>query len=215
MPKAIALMSGGLDSTTLIWRFRPYVKALLIDYGQRHRKELEYARNICDAYDIECKTANLTGINHLIHSGSQTGDEPVPEGHYAEMSMKTTIVPNRNSIMLSVAVGWAAATGCSNVYFAAHAGDHTIYPDCRDDFVQAFNKAMILANAWNPVYVDAPFVSMTKAEIVKLGYKLGVPFEMTWSCYVGGRLHCGKCGTCIERKEAFELAGVKDPTLYA
>lgn len=215
MPEAIALMSGGLDSTVLVWTLKPGVKVLLVDYGQRHRKELECARNICDELDIEYKTANLQGLNHFIHSGSQAGDEAPPKGHYTELSMKTTIVPNRNSIMLSIAVGWAVKLGIHDVYFAAHAGDHTIYPDCRAEFIDAFSHAMELANAWSPAVVHAPFVHMMKADIIRMGAKLGVPFEMTWSCYVGGNLHCGKCGTCVERKEAFQLAGVEDPTKYA
>jgi 7-cyano-7-deazaguanine synthase len=216
MPQsAIALMSGGLDSTVLVYKLKPDVKVLMVDYGQRHRKELECACNICDELDIEYKTANLQGLNHFIHSGSQSGDEQPPEGHYTELSMRTTIVPNRNSIMLAIAVGWAVKERYHDVYFAAHAGDHAIYPDCRAEFINAFSHAMELANAWSPVVVHAPFVHMTKADIVRMGSKLGVPFEMTWSCYVGGNLHCGKCGTCVERKEAFLLAGVKDPTKYA
>jgi 7-cyano-7-deazaguanine synthase len=216
MPQtAIALMSGGLDSTTLVWSLKPEVKALLVDYNQRHRCELEHARNICDELDIEYRVANLQSLNPLVHSGSQAGDDQPPEGHYTELSMKTTIVPNRNAIMLSIAVGWAVASGVHDVYFAAHAGDHAIYPDCRAEFVDAFSRAMELGNAWSPVVVHAPFVHMTKADIVKLGAKLGVPFEMTYSCYTGNTKHCGKCGTCVERKEAFQLAGVEDPTQYA
>jgi len=213
--KSIVLLSGGMDSTTLLWSLRPDVKALLVDYGQRHRRELYRAENICKTFDIEYETARLEGINHLLQKGSQSGSETPPEGHYTEMTMKTTIVPNRNSIMLSVAVGWAVATGCKEVFFAAHGGDHTIYPDCRREFVDAFDKAMVLANAWEPVTVKAPFVHMSKADIAKLGDHLGVPFQLTYSCYVGANAHCGKCGTCVERREAFQLAGVKDPTEYA
>ena len=213
--KKIVLYSGGLDSTVLIWSLRPDVKALLVDYDQRHKKELVRAAELCQSNNIEFNIADLTGIRHLLNKGSQSGPEQPPEGHYTEMSMKTTIVPNRNSIMLSVAIGWAISTDCHEVWFAAHAGDHTIYPDCRPEFINAFNEAMLLANAWNPVVVVAPFKNMSKAQIVKLGAELHVPFAATWSCYVGKAKHCGKCGTCVERKEAFQLAGVEDPTEYA
>jgi 7-cyano-7-deazaguanine synthase len=212
--KSIVLFSGGMDSTTLLWSQLPNVKALLVDYGQRHKRELYRAENICKTYEIEYQIAKLEGINHLLQKGSQSGPETPPEGHYTEMSMKTTIVPNRNSIMLSVAVGWAVSTNCDRVSFAAHGGDHTIYPDCREEFVDVFAKAMFLGNAWEPVSVEAPFVKMSKAEICALGAKLGVPFQLTYSCYVGANKHCGKCGTCTERREAFQLAGVKDPTEY-
>ncbi len=213
-PKSIVLLSGGLDSTTLLYSLLPNVKAIMFNYGQRHKKELEYGIGLSLELDIECEVADLRGINHLIRKGSQSGDETPPPGHYAEETMKTTIVPNRNSIMLSIAVGWAVATDCREVFFAAHAGDHTIYPDCREEFIRAFDKTMQIANAWSPVAVRAPFVKMTKAEIVKYGDRIKVPFEKTWSCYVGGTVHCGKCGTCTERREAFILAGVKDPTQY-
>jgi len=193
---------------------RPDVKALLVDYGQRHRTELDHARDICDAFGIEYEIADLRGINHLIQKGSQSGTEQVPDGHYAELSMKTTIVPNRNMIMLSVAVGWAIATGSKAVFYAAHGGDHAIYPDCRPQFVKAFAEAVELGNGWDDITVKAPFVNNTKAQIVKLGSMLGAPLELTWSCYKGGDLHCGTCGTCVERKEAFQLAGVPDPTAY-
>lgn len=214
MSKDIVLYSGGLDSTVLLWSRRPNVKALLVDYGQRHRVELEHAMDICLSSGIEYTTANLQGINHLLNKGSQSGREEVPEGHYAEDSMKTTIVPNRNAIMLSVAVGWAVSTGSQHVYFAAHAGDHAIYPDCRDDFVNAFDNAMAMGNAWSHISIHAPFIYMSKADIVKLGSELNVPFAQTWSCYKGGITHCGKCGTCVERKEAFKLVNVEDPTEY-
>lgn len=214
MSKSIVLLSGGLDSTTLLWTLRPNVKALLVDYGQRHKRELYRAVDICKFAKIEYEVANLSGINHLLQKGSQSGPELPPKGHYTELSMKTTIVPNRNSIMLSVAVGWAASTDCNEVFFAAHGGDHTIYPDCRSEFVDAFDKAIRLANDWEPVSVKAPFVHLSKAAIVKLGSSIGVPYSLTYSCYVGREHHCGMCGTCVERREAFQLAGVEDPTTY-
>ena len=199
-----------------MWSLREagYVKALLFDYGQRHRIELQHAQKICQFFHVDYAVADLTAVNHLIRKGSQAGDDLPPDGHYSDETMKTTIVPNRNSIMLSIAVGHAVTLGIHDVYFAAHSGDHAIYPDCRDKFVEKFADAMYLANEWDPVFVWAPFVHMLKEDIVKFGNNLGVPFQMTWSCYKGGQKHCGKCGTCTERREAFQLANIDDPTEY-
>lgn len=215
MSRPIVLLSGGMDSTTLLWHLQSQQpKALIFDYGQRHKKEIVHAGRICEVAGVESSIADLTGVNHLINVGSQSGREPVPEGHYAEESMKTTIVPNRNMMMISIAVAWAQATGSEEVYYAAHAGDHAIYPDCRPDFVQAMRNA-VLQSSWPPyVYLRAPFIGMTKGEIVQLGLRLGVPYELTWSCYKGETRACGKCGTCRERLEAFEFAGAKDPIEY-
>jgi len=214
MSKPIVLYSGGLDSTVLLWSLRPNVKALLFDYGQRHSKELKQAVQICQTHQIEWELADLQSIRELISSGSQTGNEPVPEGHYAEESMKATVVPNRNMIMLSIAVGWAVATKSPYVAWAAHAGDHPLYPDCRPDFFEALRNAIEIGNAWSNVTLQAPFILKTKAEIVKLGHQLGAPLDQTWSCYNSGPIHCGRCGTCVERQEAFALAEVDDPTEY-
>jgi len=164
--------------------------------------------------DLAHSDGIMESVFDLIASGSQTGNEPVPEGHYAEESMKATVVPNRNMIMISIAVGWAVSTGSKDVYAAMHAGDHTIYPDCREEFVVPLQQAIQKGNAWNNCYFWAPFLEKTKAEIVKLGADLHAPLDQTWSCYKGGILHCGVCGTCVERKEAFQFAGVVDPTEY-
>lgn len=210
----VVLYSGGLDSTVLLWSLRPNVKALLCNYGQRHAVELEHAEEICQDNHIEYEIADLSGIHHLLSRGSQSGYEEVPEGHYAQDSMKTTIVPNRNAIMLSVAVGWAISTNCDEVYFAAHGGDHAIYPDCRPEFVSLFSDAIRSGNGWDKIQIKAPFLRWSKANIVQKGFEIGAPLGETWSCYKGGTAHCGKCGTCVERKEAFALAGVEDPTIY-
>jgi 7-cyano-7-deazaguanine synthase len=138
---------------------------------------------------------------------------PVPEGHYEDESMKSTVVPNRNMILLSIATAWSIASGLQGVAYAAHSGDHAIYPDCRPAFADAMNEAIRLCD-YSSQELVRPFVSLTKADIVRVGASLGVPFEKTWSCYNGRKLHCGKCGTCVERIEAFELAGVPDPTEY-
>ena len=214
----VMLYSGGLDSTVLLYRLRKQgggVKPLLFNYGQRHAKELSMAEDRCVDLGVPYEYVELSGINHLIAKGSQAGYEPVPEGHYADESMKTTVVPNRNMIMLSIAVGHAITIGARNVHFAVHAGDHAIYPDCRPDFLYAMNRAVLIGNEWTPIQVYAPFINLSKADIVKQGAELGVPFERTWSCYKGEALHCGRCGTCVERREAFAIADVEDPTIYA
>ena len=214
MSKPIVLFSGGLDSTVLLWSLRPNVKALLFDYGQRHRKELFQAAAICEQYQIEFEVAQLHEIQNLLKGSSQTDPTiPVPEGHYTEESMKATIVPNRNMIMGAIAVGWAVSTGSEFVYTAVHAGDHFIYPDCRPEFVLAMQAVVLLAND-RKVNFLAPFADKTKADIVGFGNQLHAPMDQSWSCYKGGILHCGSCGTCVERKEAFQLAGVVDPTEY-
>jgi 7-cyano-7-deazaguanine synthase len=214
MSKPIVLFSGGLDSTVLLWSLRPNVKAIIFNYGQRHVGEILHAVTICTTAGIEYEVAHLGMIKHLISSGSQTGSDPVPEGHYAEESMKATVVPNRNMIMISIAAGWAIATGSRTISWAAHAGDHAIYPDCRPEFLDAMIQALFVGNEWTPIALTAPFIHKTKKEIVQLGHQLNAPLDQTWSCYKGGILHCGKCGTCVERKEAFILAEIDDPTEY-
>lgn len=213
----VMLFSGGLDSTVLLYNLHVNggLKALSVNYDQRHKKELDFARQLCVDLNVPWDIIDLSNVGHLIAKGSQSGTDPVPLGHYADESMKTTIVPNRNMIMLSIAVGHAITIGAHNVYFAAHSGDHAIYPDCRPEFVYALNGAIHIGNSWTPVDLWAPYIRMSKADIVKEGARLGVPFAKTWSCYLGGDIHCGRCGTCVERREAFVLAGVKDPTTYA
>lgn len=215
--KTVLVYSGGLDSTVLLYELLSnddQVLALTVDYGQRHRKEIEHSRLICERLMIGHRIADLRAIRSLIHGSSQTSNAvEVPEGHYTDESMRATVVPNRNMIMLAVATGWAVAEGYNRVAFAAHSGDHAIYPDCRPGFVLAMREAILAAN-FPGVMLIAPFIGMSKAEIVTRGNKLGVPFEDTWSCYKGGKLHCGNCGTCVERREAFMLSGVSDPTTY-
>jgi 7-cyano-7-deazaguanine synthase len=215
--KVVMIYSGGLDSTVLLYHLRSQdydLIALSVDYGQRHRKELDSAHSICHTMGIPHEVADLRGITHLLKGSSLTDSEiDVPDGHYAEESMKVTVVPNRNMIMLSVAIGYAISIGAKFVAYGAHAGDHTIYPDCRPEFAAAIDTAALLAD-WHQVELLRPFIRLTKAEIAKLGAELNVPFELTWSCYKGGEHHCGSCGTCVERAEAFNLAGLQDPTEY-
>ena len=214
--KTICLFSGGLDSTVLLWHLLHQgheVKCLSVNYGQRHAREVLSAKRIVQLTQVEHEVADLRSVSHLLTGSALTSDIEVPEGHYAEESMRQTVVPNRNMILLSVAIGGAVSTGSDAVAFACHAGDHTIYPDCRPEFTEAMRLAASLCD-WRPVEVLAPFVDKTKAEIVKIGAQLGAPLEQTWSCYQGAKLHCGRCGTCVERREAFDLAGVPDPTEY-
>jgi 7-cyano-7-deazaguanine synthase len=218
--KAVVICSGGMDSTTLLHYMKAHlgkenVAALGVDYGQRHSRELLFANEQAKLCDVSFELANLLGIRHLL-SGSALTDSgvEVPHGHYEDESMKATVVPNRNMIMLSVAAGAAIARGFDAVAYGAHAGDHTIYPDCRPEFAEAVEKALALCH-FTRIELVRPFVKETKGGICRIGDELGVDFSRTWSCYEGGEFHCGKCGTCVERKEAFEEAGVQDPTEYA
>lgn len=215
--RLVVVYSGGLDSTVLLYfllREGHTVWALSIDYGQRHRRELDSAREICRSLEVTHEVAALNGLQGLLGGSSLTTPSvAVPDGHYAQENMKQTIVPNRNMIMLAIAGGWALSLGCEAVAYAAHGGDHAIYPDCRHEFTEAMDQAFQLAD-WNVLRLMSPFVNRSKADIVRLGTDLAVPFERTWSCYKGERLHCGRCGTCIERREAFYLAGMADPTRY-
>lgn len=214
--KTVLIHSGGLDSTVLLYQLREEgneVLALSVDYGQRHRKELAFAADITQQLRVRHEIANLRGIGALLGSSSLTSNLPVAEGHYTEDSMKSTVVPNRNMIMLAIATGWAITEKADSVSYAAHAGDHAIYPDCREEFTNAMDAAIRLAD-WHEVSLKRPFVSLSKADIVRRGAELRVPFSQTWSCYQGADQHCGRCGTCIERREAFHLADVPDPTVY-
>lgn len=216
--KTVLIYSGGLDSTVLLYSLHKAgheLRTLSVNYGQRHAKELDAAKAITAQLGIEHRVADLTSLTPLLGNSSLTdADIAVPEGHYAEETMKATVVPNRNMILLSVAAGWAISEKADSVAYAAHSGDHAIYPDCRNEFAEAMDHAIRLAD-WHEVRLDRPFVKKTKADIVTLGAELDVPFEQTWSCYQGGDIHCGRCGTCIERREAFHLAGVVDPIPYA
>ena len=216
--RSIVLLSGGIDSTTAFYQALDEVKvvmAISFDYGQRHRVELDYANATAVRENVAHRIVDMTSIGRLL-KGSALSDPDnveVPDGHYAEETMKATIVPNRNTIMLSMAVGAAIGIGAGQVWAAMHAGDHPIYPDCRPQFINKLNDLIPIATE-SAVIVVAPFIHMTKQEIIRKGFRLGVDFSATWSCYKGGDIHCGRCGTCVERAEAFFLAGVRDPTQY-
>jgi len=219
MYKSIVLFSGGLDSCTLLALCKDLghdVEALSVDYGQRHKVELGAAKTLAAHYGVKHDIVDLTSITKLLGSSALTDDVAVPDGHYADQTMRSTVVPNRNAIMLSVATGVAAARGADAVAAAVHAGDRFIYPDCRPEFVEAMRNTMYLGTkGFGDIGFFTPFVDSTKAHIASLAASLNVPIAQTWSCYKGGAIHCGACGTCFERREAMELAGVFDPTQYA
>jgi len=214
---ALVLFSGGLDSTVLATQMKQEAKEtrlLSIDYGQRHAKELDHSQKVADHLGLGHKVLKLPQLGHILGGSSLTDKSIIlPEGHYAEESMKSTVVPNRNMILLALAGGHALSLGFDTIAYAAHAGDHTIYPDCRPEFADAMEKALGLAD-WKDLNLHRPYVEMTKSDLVSLGDQLDAPLYLTWSCYAGGKIHCGKCGTCVERKEAFELAKTPDPTKY-
>jgi len=195
-----------------------YPQLITFNYGQRHAKrEIACAEWQADHLQLPHEIVDLRSVTPMLKGSSLTDqDVEVPEGHYAEDNMKATVVPNRNAIMLSIAYGCAVGLGAEEVYAAMHAGDHAIYPDCRPEFISALNSAFILGNEWaKPIpHLLTPVIHMEKSDIAKAGTALGVRFEHTWSCYVGGVMHCAACGTCTERIEAFRKAGVHDPTTY-
>jgi 7-cyano-7-deazaguanine synthase len=217
MNEAVILLSGGMDSGVLLaWAIRRYerVHALTFDYGSRHgAREQEKARGLAKCYGAPFKTVGLSFFNELFTSSLLTGGHEIPEGPYARDNISSTVVPFRNGIMLSVAVGYAEDRGISTVLIASHGGDHPIYPDCRQAFTEAMSRAA-QEGTFSRVSVQAPFASLDKKEIAEMGRKLGLDFRMTYSCYKGGRIHCGRCATCLERKAALGYDLGRDPTEY-
>ena len=217
--KTVIMLSGGIDSTTLAYYLKDKkhdLHALSFYYGQKHHKEILVAEEMAKILQIPFKLVDIRNVGKLLKSSLTSKKEKVPEGHYAEKVMKSTVVPNRNMIMLSIAAGYAKSIKATTVAFAAHAGDHFIYPDCRPDFVTNMRLALASSFGYEKPFPEliAPFIALDKVDIVRLGTMLKVPFGLTWSCYKGLEKHCGKCGTCVERKEAFKLAGIKDLTEY-
>jgi 7-cyano-7-deazaguanine synthase len=216
--QTLVVCSGGLDSVTLAHKTaveHTLIHLVSFDYGQRHAKELEYARRCAERLSVTHEVVDITDIGRRLAGSALTGGEAVPDGYYAADTMRVTVVPNRNAIMLTVAFGLAVAKRAEVVAAAMHGGDHFIYPDCRPSFVDAFATMQRFAlEGLAEIAVATPFLRWSKADIVREGLRLGVPFTETWSCYKGGAQHCGRCGTCVERREAFHLADVVDTTRY-
>ena len=212
---ALLILSGGMDSVTLLYeRAEEIALAVSFDYGSNHNhKEIPFAKKHCDALGIPHVVIPLKFMAEHFESSLLSGAEAIPEGHYADENMKSTVVPFRNGIMLSIAAGLAESRGLQKVMMANHFGDHDVYPDCRKEFVDNMSAA-ISAGTYANIFIDAPYTSISKADIARKGAALGIDYAQTWSCYKGLEKHCGKCGTCIERKEALAAAGITDNTEY-
>ena len=212
---SIIVLSGGLDSTTMLYEYRDRIAlAVSFDYGSNHNaREIAFARLHCKRLGIRHLVIPLEFIGQYFKSSLLAGADAIPEGSYDDENMRSTVVPFRNGIMLAVAAGLAENYGLQNVMIANHAGDHAIYPDCRPEFVKAMDAA-VEAGTYNKARIFAPYTNLTKADIARHGKALGIDYTETWSCYKGGEHHCGKCGTCTERREALREAGIDDKTIY-
>lgn len=215
MKDSVVILSGGMDSVTLLHDYRDDIAlAVTFDYGSNHAKrEIECAKYHCEKLGIEHIVIPLDFMHKYFKSSLLEGADAVPEGHYADENMKSTVVPFRNGIMLSIACGLAESRNLHSVFIANHAGDHAIYPDCRHQFIMSMSEAMD-NGTYEHVTVRAPYTKKTKTDIALIGKKLGIDYTKTYSCYKGGEKHCGKCGTCVERKEALRDAGIEDLTEY-
>jgi len=216
--KVCVLLSGGMDSVTALYEAlasHDVAACLSFDYGAKHNaREIPYAKLHAQRHQVAHHVIPLDFINRLFKSDLLHSGGAIPEGHYAGESMKQTVVPFRNGIMLAVAAGYAESIGAEGVVIAAHSGDHAIYPDCREPFMRAMAEA-IGQGTYANIQLLRPFIAMDKTAIARRGVELGIDFSETWSCYKGGDIHCGVCGTCVERRESFILAGLPDPTVYA
>lgn len=216
MKDSIIIVSGGLDSITLLYDKQETIElAISFDYGQNHaEKEIPFAAYHCNKLGISHIIIPLKFMQSYFKSSLIEGSDKIPDGHYAEDNMKSTVVPFRNGIMLSIAVGIAESHNLNRIYIANHGGDHTIYPDCRPEFISSMNRAAT-TGTFNNTRIEAVYTNMSKADIVRRGLSLGIDYSKTWSCYKNGEHQCGKCGTCVERREAFKVVGVEDPTTYS
>lgn len=212
---ALIVLSGGMDSVTMLHEYAGSIDlAVTFNYGSNHNaREIECARFQCESLGIELVKIDLSFIGEYFHSSLLEGAEAIPEGSYDFDNMKSTVVPFRNGIMLAAAAGLAESRGLKAVMIANHAGDHALYPDCRDTFIKAMGSA-IAAGTYDGIELRAPYTLMSKADIARRGKSLGVDYSHTYSCYKGGERHCGRCGTCVERREALAAAGIDDPTEY-
>ena len=212
---SLIIVSGGMDSITLLYDCKDSIAlAVSFDYGSNHNaREIPFARLHCRRLGIRHVVIPLEFMHTYFKSSLLEGADAIPEGHYADDNMKSTVVPFRNGIMLAIAVGMAESSGLKRLLIANHGGDHAIYPDCRPDFIAAIDSAA-KAGTYVNVSVVAPYTNISKTDIAKRGKALGIDYAETWSCYKGGDTHCGKCGTCVERKEALHDAGIDDNTVY-
>lgn len=215
MKDSAIIVSGGMDSITLLYDKKDEIAlGISFDYGSNHNaREIPFAKMHCERLGIKHIVINLGFMHQYFKSSLLEGADAIPEGNYADENMKSTVVPFRNGIMLSIAIGITESNNLKKVFIANHGGDHTIYPDCRPEFIKAIDEAATTGTYVN-VRIEAPYTNITKTDIARRGAELGINFAETWSCYKGGEKHCGKCGTCVERKEALELADVPDPTEY-
>ena len=215
MKDSVLILSGGVDSVTLLYDEQERIAlAVSFDYGSKHNaREIPFARLHCERLGIRHITIPLDFMTTYFQSSLLKGGEEIPEGHYKDENMKSTVVPFRNGIMLAIAAGMAESNDLQYIMMANHGGDHTIYPDCRPEFVEAFDAAAH-AGTYNGVRLLSPYCNMTKGEIAAKGKELGIDYSKTWSCYRGSDRHCGKCGTCVERREALAEAGIADSTEY-
>ena len=212
--KAVVLLSGGLDSTTLVYNFRQTLDLFPIsfNYGQKHSRELQSASKTCKKLGLTHRVVDISFFSRLAPSALTT-DIEVPEGYYQDESMKLTVVPNRNMVLLALATSYAIGIGAPAVLYGAHGGDHAIYPDCRPEFVDAMGSVMELCD-WSKVKLVVPYLHLDKTLVLKKGLEFGVDYGLTWTCYNGREKACGKCGSCQERLEAFRNLGIKDPLEY-
>ena len=215
MKDSVIIVSGGMDSITLLYEYQDRIAlGISFNYGSKHNdKEIPLARMHCERLGLKHIEIPLHFMEQYFKSSLLIGGEDIPEGHYTDDNMKSTVVPFRNGIMLSIAAGLAESNGLKYLMMANHGGDHTIYPDCRPEFVDAMSQA-ISNGTYEHLQILAPYTNITKTDIARHGAKLGINYAETWSCYKGGDCHCGKCGTCVERKEALRDAGIEDTTVY-
>lgn len=215
MKDSILVYSGGMDSTTMLYDYKDEIAmAVSFDYGSNHnQKELHFASLHCERLGIRHIIIPLEFMKQYFHSSLLEGGDAIPEGHYAADNMRSTVVPFRNGIMIAIAAGLAENYGLQRIMLANHSGDHTIYPDCRPEFVAAMDKAC-QTGTYQRVQLFTPYTEWTKTDIAKRGKELGIDYAETWSCYKGGERPCGKCGTCVERREALREAGIEDTTQY-
>ncbi|MDF1823323.1 MAG: 7-cyano-7-deazaguanine synthase QueC [Verrucomicrobiales bacterium] len=215
--KVVVLVSGGMDSVTALYqakRDHEIVAGLSFDYGSKHNhREIPFAALHCNRLGVKHEVVSLGFMNDLFKSDLLQSGGAIPEGHYEASNMKQTVVPFRNGIMLAISAGFAESVGADALVIAAHSGDHAIYADCREEFMSPMAEAIAQGTDVD-LQVLRPFIAQRKEDIAVMGHELGIDFSETWSCYKGGEVHCGKCGTCVERKEAFMLAKLVDGTLY-